>query len=311
MSTKIEWTDETWNPVRGCSIVSKGCTHCYAMRQAHRFSGPGQPYEGLTTMSKGGPVWTGKVRLVPELLDAPLRWTKPRRVFVNSMSDLFHEDVPHEFIARLFATMMEARQHTFQILTKRPERMLATMKQFVDENDEFGGELPDDVPPRNVWLGVSVEDQASADERIALLLQTPAAVRWISAEPLLGPIPNMDVHLVVRRYRDGRYYASEDGPDGGMLTRLHWIVAGGESGPRARPSHPDWFRSLRDQCAAAGVPFFFKQWGEWAPNCLCDSRTAHRDIKRPEPGKLGCMFHCGKRAAGRLLDGRTHDEYPA
>lgn len=261
MSTKIEWTDETWNPVRGCAIVSKGCTNCYAMKQAHRFSGPGQPYEGLTKLTKGGPVWTGKIRLVPERLDDPLRWKEPRRIFVNSMSDLFHEDVPHEFIARVFATMVEARQHTFQILTKRPARMLEVMKRFVAENEEFGGELPEDVPPRNVWLGVSTEDQAAADERIPLLLQTPAAVRWISAEPLLGPI-DLGIHRYGETVRS--YLRLRERGRGGDIQSgvgLDWVVAGGESGPGARPMHPDWARSLRDQCKAAGVAFLFKQWG--------------------------------------------------
>jgi protein gp37 len=175
----IEWTDATWNPVRGCAIVSKGCTNCYAMRQAHRSSGAGGAYEGLTKRSKGGPVWTGKVRLVPELLEQPLQWRRPRRIFVNSMSDLFHEDVPVDFIYRLWCTMAAARRHRFQILTKRGARM----REVLTGRDVQERQVLD-----NVWLGVSVEDQVAADERIPQLLETPAAVRWISAEPLLGLI---------------------------------------------------------------------------------------------------------------------------
>jgi protein gp37 len=246
--SSIEWTEASWNPVRGCSIVSPGCTNCYAMKQAHRFSGAGKAYAGLTKMSKGGPVWTGAARTVPELLDAPLHWKKPRRIFVNSMSDLFHEDVPTDFIAQVFAVMAEAKRHTFQILTKRAERM----QQLLAHDLNYEGP---EWPLPNVWIGVSVEDQVRADERIPLLLQTPAAVRWISAEPLLGPV-------LLRRHID----VTRDGTVEGQifvdhLTGLDWVVVGGESGPGARPFDIAWARSLRDQCRAAGVPVFIKQIG--------------------------------------------------
>lgn len=249
--SKIEWTDATWNPIRGCSEVSEGCRNCYAMRQAHRFDKPGGPYEGLTRVSGGEIKWTNEVRLVPELLDQPLHWRKPKRIFVNSMSDLFHEKVPDHFIMQVFVTMQKAPQHIYQILTKRPKRMREWVRHFTDRE------------PANVWLGVSCEDQKTANERIPLLLQTPAAIRWISAEPLLGAI---DMNGI----RNAECGAA-----------LDWVVAGGESGPSARPMHPDWARSLRDQCLAAGVPFFFKQWG-------------------------GIRKH----DAGRLLDGRAWNEYP-
>jgi len=333
-ASKIEWTDATWNPVRGCAIVSKGCTNCYAMKQAHRFSGPGRPYEGLTTLSKGGPVWTGKVRTVPELLDAPLRWKKPRRIFVNSMSDLFHEDVPDAFLLQVFDVMRQCENgyssrtkrptgsHTFQILTKRPKRMLDFCRRLrFGQNDSRGMYLAADaahqgfnpVPAlKHVHLGVSVEDQASADERIPLLQQTPAAVRWVSAEPLLGSIDLREIPRIDHEHPHPNHYDIGD---------LDWLVTGGESGPGARPSHPDWFRSLRDQCAAAGVPFFFKQWGDWRDAVgfareknLPDERrtityeqaylTGTRSMRKK-------IVRVGKRAAGRLLDGRTHDEYPA
>lgn len=268
--SSIEWTDATWNPVRGCSIVSPGCTNCYAMRQAHRTSGPGGAYRGLTMVTKGGPVWTGRVRMVPDLYDAPLHWRRPRRVFVNSMSDLFHEKIDLEHIAGLFGIMAMAQQHTFQILTKRPERAIEFFDWIANDADgqtmgcilharELCGmrswkyEPMDDGPPwplPNVWLGVSVEDQKRADERIPLLLQAPAAVRWISAEPLLGPV-DLSMHL-------GMAANHED-----LRGLLNWVVVGGESGPGARSFDIAWARSLRDQCRAVGVPFFLKQLGRY------------------------------------------------
>lgn len=218
----IEWTEATWNPVRGCTKVSAGCKHCYAETFAERFRGvKGHPYEqGFD------------VRLVPEALDLPLRWRKPRRIFVNSMSDLFHEEVPESFIVDVFATMMEARRHVFQVLTKRPERM----RDFLASRPSERPTLP------NVWLGTSVEDQAAADERIPHLLATPAAVRFLSCEPLLGPV---DLDMVVTE----------------GTGCLDWVIVGGESGRKARPCDVSWVRSLVGQCRAADVPVFVKQLG--------------------------------------------------
>lgn len=220
--TSIEWTETTWNPVRGCARISPGCERCYAERMAHRFSGEGLPYEGLTRASKRGPKWTGRVRLVHEALREPLGWRQPRVVFVNSMSDLFHEDVPDDFIAAVFETMARASHHTFQVLTKRADRLLATAPQ-----------LP---WPANVWMGVSVE---SADYvwRIARLRETGAAVKFLSLEPLLGPLPDLE------------------------LRGIDWAIVGGESGPGARPMEAAWVREIRQQCVASRVAFFFKQWG--------------------------------------------------
>ena len=277
MTTGIEWTDETWNPLVGCSVVSPGCTNCYAMRKAGGFLSRTGKFRGLTLGSKAGPVWTGEVRLWEPALDQPLRWQKPRRIFVNSMSDLFHESIPSDWIRRIFDVMRNAPQHTYQILTKRAERMKEFMAWWVMQHVE--------QPPSNWWLGVSVEDQARADERIPLLLETPAAVRWISAEPLLGPV-EMSRWLGNAPEEAGIC----EGPG------IDWVVVGGESGPHARPMHPDWARSLRDQCTAAGVPFFFKQWGEWAP--APDDGFGHR------------MVRLGRRSAGRLVDGRSWDELP-
>lgn len=374
--TGIEWTDATWNPVRGCSRVSAGCQHCYAERVAARFSGPGQPYEGLIHPSTDG--WNGKVRLVPEALQIPWRWSRPRRIFVNSMSDLFHPEVPFEFIAAVFWIMSVTTRHTYQILTKRPERALEFFKwlavygdedarkhgEFMMNTSRFIGRDPftdlewqmgdaiydaahqhpavkellwvpatdrsggyDNCGPAwplvNVWLGVSVEDQAAADERIPLLLQCPAAVRWISAEPLLGPVnlrhlrgnpgpPALPEHTVFNAIHPTAPW------------KLDWVVAGGESGPGARPMHPDWARSLRDQCAAAGVPFMFKQWGEWAPEFGDDGLPASEGRRGSHGAALegstwaifdrgerhGDVFRVGKKAAGRELDGVLHDGYP-
>lgn len=250
--------------------------------------GPGQPYEGL--IAKGGQ-WNGNITVVDHQLDQPLRWRKPRRIFVNSMSDLFHENVPDDVIHAVFSVMAQATQHTFQVLTKRPARMLLLLSLWRDLGlclrSGHGSLLP------NVWLGVSVEDQATADERIPLLLQTPAAVRWISAEPMIGPI---DFSSMWVPHQNPALHEN-------MLEVLDWVVVGGESGTNARPMHLYWARTLRDQCQSAGTPFFFKQWGEHAPNWFCD-----------EDGKYNggpiWMDRMGKKAAGRLLDGREWNEYP-
>lgn len=229
--TKIEWTEATWNPVRGCTKVSPGCKYCYAERFAERFRGvKGHPYEAGFDL-----------RLVPKMLSQPLRWRTPRLVFTNSMSDLFHEKVPEPFIRKVFSVMQQAEQHTFQVLTKRAERLVT---------------LAPSLPwPRNVWQGVSIESQRYA-RRVDLLRQVPAAVRFLSVEPMLGPV---DIDL----------------------TGIHWVIVGGESGPKARPVERPWVRALRDQCRRTRVPFFFKQWG-----------GVH------------------KKRAGRVLDGRTWDELP-
>lgn len=234
----IEWTESTWNPVTGCTKVSPGCAHCYAETFAERFRGVlGHPYEVGFDLT-----------LRPERLELPLHWREPRRVFVNSMSDLFHEGVPENYIAKVFATMERAHWHTFQVLTKRPERAAA---------------IGDDLCwPPNVWLGTSIELQRWTT-RLDSLRRTPAAVRFLSCEPLLGPL-DLDLSLV------------------------DWVIVGGESGHGARRMDPDWARGIREQCRAAQVPFFFKQWGAY------DSS-----------GK-----RVGKKKAGRQLDGRYWNEYP-
>jgi protein gp37 len=266
--TTIEWTDRTWNPTRGCSVISPGCVNCYAMKQAHRFSGPGGAYEGLTKQTKAGPQWTGTVRLIDDALGEPARWKKPARIFVNSMSDLFHESLSDEAIDCVFAVMAWARHHTYQILTKRPARMrdyitgLAALSPYDRAcrlanagawkpfaNTGIGGL---EWPLPWIWLGVSAEDQQRADERIPLLLQTPAAVRFVSAEPLLGPI---DLRPYVAPTETLRTLTERD------PAFIDWVIIGGESGPGARPCDVAWVRALVRQCREADVACFVKQLG--------------------------------------------------
>lgn len=286
-NTGIEWTGKTWNPLLGCRAVSGGCANCYAVSMAARFGKPGQPFEGLTKKTSKGSRWSGEGKVQLQKFADPLRWQKGTKIFVCSMSDLFFEAFPFEQIAAVFGIMALAQRHTFQVLTKRPERMLEFMSwlaehenpaqacigyaldQFRDDERElarieramrtFDGTWP--LP--NVWVGISVEDQAAADTRIPLLLQFPATVHWLSMEPLLGPVSL-----------------------GGALDEIGWVVVGGESASKARrrPMDLNWARSLRDQCVERGIPFFFKQIGG-------------------SPGNKG-----GKEKA--LLDGREWKQWP-
>lgn len=402
--SKIEWTDATWNVVLGCDRVSAGCDNCYAItnariRESHPNPKVAVPYQGLVEERDGRLDWTGQVRFVEDRLTVPLRWRKPRRVFVNAQSDLFHKDVSDEQIARVWAVMALAQRHTFQILTKRPARMRALLsndtfraevKHLVLHCDREGGLTPGrclcghpvsrhnelaycqndsclcgwewrhpEVTPvygqwplRNVHLGVSVEDQKAADLRIHQLLATPAAVRFLSCEPLLGPVDlelPLSKHILGLRLDDclactqpydfhdsGGFNIGLECPAPTRGVRpIDWVIAGGESGPGARPMHPDWARSLRDQCAAGGVAFLFKQWGEWAPRSngvkngrISNTRWQYESrrftpdgvgytgdaVDNPVSGYLApgmeSMLRVGKKAAGRLLDGRTHDDYP-
>jgi len=244
--TSIEWTDATWNPVAGCAVLTAGCTNCYAMRMAARLEAMGtEKYRGLTRKSGRRAVWTGKIRLDYASLDTPKTWSKPRKVFVNSMSDLFHDDVPIEFIARVWGVMKDTPRHTYQILTKRPERMARVVAQPSFEI------LP------NVWLGTSVEDDRVL-HRLDAIRHVPAAIRFVSLEPLIGSVAEGD------------------------LTNIHWAIVGGESGPRAREMKRVWVDEIKAMCRSSGTAFFFKQWG----------------------GK-------NKKAAGRMLNGRTYDEMPS
>lgn len=224
-ASEIEWTDVTWNPVGGCTLASAGCTNCYAMRMAARLQAMGhEKYRGTTRKSGGRYVWTGRVNLDHATLSAPLEWRRPKRIFVNSMSDLFHEQVPDEFIEKVWEVMSECPQHHFQVLTKRPERMAAMFR---------GGEL---VVLRNVWLGTSVESDEVA-QRVKHLSSIVGATLFVSFEPLIGGIADID------------------------LQRIHWAIVGGESGPRARPVEPEWVDRIYEICRRDDVAFFFKQWG--------------------------------------------------
>jgi protein gp37 len=322
-SSKIEWTDATWNPVTGCTKVSPGCDHCYAETFAERWRGtPGHHFENGFD-----------VTLRPERLEQPLHWKRPRRIFVNSMSDLFHEAVPDEYIVRVFDVMQNARRHSFQVLTKRHARMRSFVTRYL--SGEFATEPLDtsplagtiDAPPPNIWLGVSVEDQKWADIRVPALLATPAAVRFLSCEPLLGPIDlrtipyRGDVQYYVdalsRRYRTCRQYERGTDCSFGLasLGQINWVIAGGESGPGARPMLPAWARSLRDQCQEARTPFLFKQWGAWGPTGAVgiggtDPRRGFVGAPVDEHGCREEIARLGKGRTGRELDGRTWDEYP-
>jgi len=345
--THIQWTDATWNPITGCSIVSKGCANCYAMQLAGTRLRDHSSRQGLTHQVNGNHVWTGDVRFNEQWLTQPLTWSKPRRIFVCAHGDLFHENVPDEWIDRVFAVMALAPRHTFQVLTKRPERMRKYLAPFDSRRADglgtnvitlgFKGSLETlPWPLPNVWLGVSVEDQTTANERVPLLVAAPAAVRFISAEPLLGPIDLTDVDIdgystmnALKGYSWREVWESDWAPEstgvsldeakeayieeGGVWpptdSRAHmlgWVIVGGESGAKARPMHPDWARSLRDQCAKAGVPFFFKQWGEWAPvDAGAVGRNPGAEIQTSDE-----LHRLGKKAAGDLLDGVQHHNWP-
>jgi len=372
MGTGIEWTDATWNPMTGCQKISEGCRWCYADTMAKRIQGNYRKLEG-----EGKPIPAGIKRyrdgfapaFHPDALGEPLRWMKPRRVFVCSMSDLFHTSFSFEQIAAVFGVMAACPQHQFQVLTKRVDRALKFYEWLQDRIEYHGGWCPGGAaqvcfmeamkytseislgqmmgevdervpwPLPNVWVGVTVENQRAADERIPLLLKVPAAVRFLSCEPLIGPVDLVETFEdVIGSLGAGRLC------DTWTLhgNSMDWVIAGGESGPKARPSHPDWFRQLRDQCQAAGVAFFFKQWGRWHPtfplyhdqdSWVDDNHdqelfaegpwtdrgvVLHRNGQRTEDwegqpsvdGNPWLMDPVGKGKAGRVLDGRTWDEYP-
>jgi protein gp37 len=304
--TKIEWTEYSWNPVSGCTPASEGCQNCYAKRMTNRLRGRcGYPADEPF-----------KVTLHKDRLEEPLRWKQPRRVFVCSMGDLFHEDVPFEYITQVFDVMCSCSfdamcsmelGHTFMVLTKRPERIekwLCWMRESWSEDSPTNVTLKVEGHfGKGIWLGVTAENQQRADERIPILLQIPAAVRFVSVEPMLGPV-DIAGHLGFngpRRMGDGLIYYW-------VAPKLDWVICGGETGPGARPMHPDWVRSLRDQCQDAGVPFFFKQHGEWLHETQgINFHEGHRYYVWPDESM---SFRVGKKAAGRLLDGRTWDEMP-
>ncbi len=326
-TTNIEWTDSTWNPIRGCTPVSPGCQNCYAATMAKRFSKPGQWGDGLVRINSAGQPtddWSGKVNFVADKMLDPVRWRKPRRIFVNSVSDLFHEGVSVQWIDLIFAVIAMSPSHTFQLLTKRPNQMLAYLSKFElahqwadylsqimfdectpcfsDDFDECTPYFSDDAechiansingvlaagynvgwPMRNVILGVSVEDQQWAAKRHDALAEVSRA-GWrtmVSYEPALSPV------------------------DWSGWQFLDWLISGGESGPDARPTHPDWHRAVRDFSAEHGIPYFFKQWGEYLP-VSDDSQGPH--VQQIDGHKY---LRTGKKSAGCLLDGQIHKSFP-
>ncbi|MCH9649544.1 MAG: phage Gp37/Gp68 family protein [Deltaproteobacteria bacterium] len=339
-STTIEWTDATWNPVRGCTRVSEGCRNCYAERMAARFSDPGQYSHGFAKRTPAGGRWTGKVELIPGKLREPLSWRKPRRVFVNSMSDLFHEQMSFDDIAAVFGVMAACPQHVFQVLTKRPElahefynvflgnegavpaaycAFKALERGGLSENSYMDREVTESWPLPNVWLGTSVEDQYTAERRIPYLLGCPAPVRFLSCEPLLGPVDLTKLEFMKPEGLSPGAWLNcltghMIGPDDILPDKIDWVIAGGESGPGARPMHPDWVRSLRDQCEREHVPFFFKQWGQFCPYDQLP------EVTRQELDSSGSQLYAdpesqrplgvGKKRAGNLLDGNEWNQFP-
>ncbi|MFI7449576.1 DUF5131 family protein [Nonomuraea sp. NPDC049714] len=345
--TAIEWTDRTWNPTTGCDRVSTGCDNCYALTLAKRLKGMGSAkYQRDGNPRTSGPGFGLSVHA--DVLSMPFTWTTPQMVFVNSMSDLFHKDVPEEFIARVWTVMANTPQHTYQILTKRHDRMRSIVRRIAwrsatteerqrgvrgsvayvqpDEklNDHLGA--PRVLP--NVWLGVSVENQKWADIRIPALLKVPAAVRFISAEPLTGAV-DLNGQWLDGECAECQGSGTKGWDEGqcsvcagtGELPRLHWVIAGGESGPGARPMHPGWPRLIRDQCVNAGVPYLFKQRGAYTweagsgwrePDLYVNDDTGEAlpEHEVPNTGSWQGVWRIGKKAAGRELDGRTWDEYP-
>lgn len=292
--TFIEWADATWNPWYGCTKVSPGCDNCYAQVWANR----------------AGNIFSKVRRCAQSSFTAPIRWKQARRIFVCSLSDFFHPDVTRQDRADAIRVMTDAPRHTYMLLTKRPENIKRMLAGTAWENG-----LPD-----NVWLGVTAENQEQADKRIPLLLEIPAKVRFVSCEPLLGPV---SLHKIVIPVLPTPEVVASPGyqkllqehialggspstmPCGKIEKKVDWVICGGESGPNARPMHPDWSRSLREQCAAEDVPFFFKQWGEWYP----DRKGIYENVESAIFGDTS-VHRVGKKAAGCLLDGKEHKELP-
>lgn len=340
--TKIEWTDATWNPITGCSVVSPGCTNCYAMKLAGTRLQHHPSRAGLTRETKAGPVWNGTVRFNEEWLTQPLAWKRPRMVFVCAHSDLGHPDIPVKWLARVFAVMLLGRHHTYQVLTKRPERLrewlsdpettgriarmaVSMMADGVPTSSEAASQItctPDpgwqfgqkptglaQWPLPNVWLGVSAEDQKRADERVPELLRTPAEIRFVSAEPLLGWIDftnigsstNISARLGINALT-GDVVRVRQAHTQGSWPKLDWIIVGGENGPR--PMQAEWAQQIRDQCADAGTAFFFKQWGSHLPD---GQMVANGKVWAPG---CGTQLRATKSITGRLLDGVEHNAMP-
>jgi len=295
--TRIEWAEVVWNPVSGCTPISEGCQNCYAKRMANRLRGRcGYPADEPF-----------KVTLHEDRLGEPLRWKKPRRVFVCSMGDLFHESVPESWILAVYTAMEKCPQHTFLLLTKRIHIAAEVLNKFTGRS----------WPLPNVWLGVTAENQQRADERIPILLQIPAAVRFVSIEPMLGPV-NLNfigfdgvrpISAFGRCSYHTHLYKTECLCNSPRSVGIDWVICGGETGPGARPMHPEWVRSLRDQCQAAGISFFLKSWGEYCFPSQMPEET-YQALQDRYNLDVEIPWKVGKKAAGRILDGQIWDEMP-
>ncbi len=332
MSTKIEWCTETWNPIIGCRKLSPGCDNCFALRMAKRLASIGiEGYENVVF----GNYWSGKQYFNDVTILKPLSWRKPRMIFITSMGDIFHLS-NNQWIDKVMAIVALSPMHTFLVLTKRsrclhayfdrPKDLLIQKWEdaiyemgLCDKNDDpdapacyLHNRLQDEWPMKNLWLGVTAENQDRADERVPFLLATPAARRFVSVEPMLGSVDLVNV------YEPPRPAATP--PAGGENTNLKqlgfidWVICGGESGPGARPMHPDWVRFLQSECHCAGVPFFFKQWGEWLPSYNIGERLEEfkfKNLPREHVFEDGIhTYRVGKKAAGAHLDGKEYKEYP-
>lgn len=337
--TEIGWTHgpgykgETWNPVTGCTEISPGCEHCYAMVLSATRLINVPAYQGVAKKNAAGkPIWTGKLNLLYDRLDQPVHWREPRMIFVNSMSDLFHKDIPFDYILKVFRVMQHCPQHIFQILTKRADVMLKFYK-WVEIGENFAV-----WPLPNVWQLVSVENQKAADERIPYLLQTPAAVKGLSIEPMIGPVDltSLPANLpTLHGCYGGDYFSALTGKehdaqrdeysDEPMYPKIDWAIFGGESNhgapEKARPMHPKWLRDGVAQCEAAGIPVYFKQWGEWIgisdvdANGIVPMGNTWQQMGIPDPAEHqfddGTISVCiGKKLTGNLLDGKKYEQYP-
>lgn len=358
MATKIEWCEETWNPIVGCTKISPGCDHCYAERMAKRLKAMSEKYDGKGSdtlhRSATGPyaevisakgTWNGFTSFVKSAMEKPLHWKTPRKIFVCSMGDLFHESALIRWIDMIIAMAALVPKHIFIILTKRPEKMFDYFKASKDDLIERWGDacyeigvsdknddidsppcwihnrLQDEWPMNNLWLGVTAENQEQANIRISILLEIPAVKRFVSVEPMLGPIDFYDIQKGNEFYHALKGFGDISGSNGHFGgTKLDWVICGGESGPGARLMHPDWVRSLRDQCQNAGTPFFFKQWGEWVPEDQASKPLYEKYLTMPinnwpkhlpqDPHGQKLFFKAGKKAAGSTLDGEKFKEYP-
>jgi protein gp37 len=319
-SHKIGWLNlpgykgETWNPIIGCSKVSAGCKNCYAERMAVRLAhinstdyyGDVLKIKSPNLSEKVHVVWNGTTQLIQSQLTKPMKWKKPRVVFVCSMGDLFHENTSFEDINAVFSVMSDCDQHIYIVLTKRAKRMVAFFNWKTKQHN-----IPW-RPKDNVWLGVTAENQETANQRIPHLMKVPAAVRFVSVEPMLSTV-NLNEYYFTQ---SNGTYLFRGVPEKDRTRRIHlldWVICGGESGPGSRPMHPDWARSLRDQCKEAEVPFFFKQWGEWMPMDQVNDEQFFASKESKEVGygyTSNTVFKVGKKAAGNLLDGERWEQYP-